>query len=51
LARHYFGTVQGVRVSPFEFSFLISMFRAMALAMCVEEDPRYFFATMRASAI
>ena len=35
----------------FEISLFISIFRAMALAMCVEEEPRYFFAIMRATAI
>jgi hypothetical protein len=34
-----------------EFLRLISIFKAMALAMCVEGEPRYFFAIMRASAI
>jgi hypothetical protein len=34
-----------------EFPRLISIFKAMALVMCVEEGPRYFFAIMRASAI
>jgi hypothetical protein len=43
--------VQSVQAPPCGLSRLFSIFRAMALAMCVEEEPRYFFAIMRANAI
>lgn len=51
LKRHYFGTSQGVRVPPFEFSFWISNVRAMALAMCVDEEPRCLRAIARVDAM
>jgi hypothetical protein len=44
-------TAQGVQVPPSEFLFLISIFQAMALAMCVDESLRCLFAIMRVDAI
>jgi hypothetical protein len=49
--RHLLGTKQGLRVPPFSSSLLISIFRAMAPAMCVDDERRYLFASMRAGAI
>src|SRR5437868_11725809 len=50
-SRRLNGAVQCVQMPPYGLSRWTSIFRAMALAMCVEEEPRYFFAIMRASAI
>jgi hypothetical protein len=42
--------VQGVHVPPFSLSQLNSIFRAMALAMCAEEESRCLFAIVRVDA-
>src|SRR5207302_850373 len=39
LRRRLDGTAKGERAAAAEFSFLISIFQAMAVAMCVDEEP------------
>jgi hypothetical protein len=51
LRRRLSDTPQGGAAPRSEISSVVSILRAMALAMCVKEEPRCFFAIMRAIAI
>jgi hypothetical protein len=51
LRRRLNGTWRGGAAPLLEIFFLISIFEAMALAMCVDERLLYLFATLRAHAI
>ena len=51
LQRGLNGTWRGGVAPLFEVFCLISILQAMAHAMCVEERPRYLFATLRVDAI
>jgi hypothetical protein len=51
LRRRLYGTARGGVAPLFEIFCLISILQAMAHAMCVDERPRYLFATLRVDAI